>query len=125
DAQETLNDAQDDTSALSAEDIDDLKQLVTEAKGELEDWDASEDSTELATLQTLADEGISEWEDGATLIRDSYFEQYAEELADDIGAIDKNAGWPLTCIDWTKAAEQLQQDYSSVDYDGVDYWVRS
>ena len=59
-----------------------------------------------------------------TLIRDSYFEDYAEELADDIGAIDRRAGWPLTCIDWKQASRELQQDYSSVEFDGVTYWYR-
>jgi len=64
-------------------------------------------------------------EDGATLIADHYFERYAEELADDIGAIDRNASWPVNCIDWTKAASELQMDYSTVEYDGVTFWVRS
>lgn len=49
---------------------------------------------------------------------------HAQELADDIGAIDRNATWPCNCIDWDEAAEQLQQDYTEVDFDGVTYWVR-
>lgn len=59
-----------------------------------------------------------------TLIRDSYFRTYAEELADDIGAIPRDAGWPLTCIDWEQAARELRYDYSGVDIDGVTYWTR-
>ena len=61
-----------------------------------------------------------------TLIRDSYFEDYAEELAGDIGAIDRNleGKWPYTCIDWAQAARELQMDYTSVEYDGVTYWYR-
>lgn len=82
---------------------------------------------ELKLLTDLAEEGdsaSSEWNDGAQLIRDSYFVEYAEQLADDIGAIDKNAGWPLAHIDWKAAAEALQSDYTSVEFDGVTYWVR-
>ena len=59
-----------------------------------------------------------------TLIRDSYFRTYAEELADDCGMIPKDAQWPLTCIDWEQAARELRYDYSSVDIDGVTYWTR-
>lgn len=59
-----------------------------------------------------------------TLIRDSYFEDYAQELAEDIGAVDREANWPNNFIDWEAAAEALQQDYTSIDFDGEDYWYR-
>lgn len=59
-----------------------------------------------------------------TLIRDSYFEDYAQELAEDIGAIDPNAAWPTNCIDWERATRELQMDYTSAEYDGVTYWGR-
>lgn len=32
--------------------------------------------------------------------------------------------WPFTCIDWDKAAQELQMDYTSVEFDGITYWVR-
>ena len=82
---------------------------------------------ELAILTALADEAsgyAADWEHGETLIRDSYFETYAEELAEDIGAIPSGAAWPLRCIDWAQAARELQQDYTSVNFDNVIYWVR-
>lgn len=60
-----------------------------------------------------------------TLIRDSYFTEYAEELANEIGAIDAEAGWPTRHIDWDAAARELKYDYTSVTLDGVEYWVRS
>lgn len=85
------------------------------------------DADELKALKALQDEaeGYSpDWKYGATLIRDSYFKEYAEELADDIGAIDRNASWPVCCIDWDEAADMLKQDYTAVDFDGVTYWVR-
>lgn len=57
------------------------------------------------------------------LIRDSYFRDYAEELAEDIGAIPENRSWPMFNIDWDAAAKELQMDYSAVDFDGVTYWI--
>ena len=59
-----------------------------------------------------------------TLIRDSYFKEYAQELAEDIGAIPDNATWPCRCIDWDRAARELRMDYSAVEYGGVTYWTR-
>lgn len=96
------------------------------------DADGFNGNEELATLESLLDDlrgngGDEQWEGDwypVTLIRDSYFEDYAQQLAEDIGAINDDAQWPATCIDWEKAASELQMDYSTVDYDGVEYWYR-
>lgn len=99
---------------------------VLDAEKALEEWD-EENAAELKALTDLAEEaeGYSDdWEYGATLIRDSYFEEYAQELAEEIGAIDRNASWPYTCIDWDQAARELRMDYTSIEFDGVTYWVR-
>lgn len=86
----------------------------------------------LADIKGLG--GDEQWEGDwypLTLIRESYFRTYesyfrtyAEELADDIGAIPRDAQWPLTCIDWEQAARELRYDYSPIDIDGVTYWTR-
>jgi hypothetical protein len=92
--------------------------------------DAFEDSSdwdEYRALKAFAEEAegyCSDWRHGETLIRDSYFETYAQELAEDIGAINANASWPNNCIDWEQAARELQTDYTSAEFDGVTYWFR-
>lgn len=82
---------------------------------------------ELDSLRALVEEaeGCPDWAYGEALIRDSYFEEYAQQLAEDIGAIPDDAKWPCTCIDWEQAARELKYDYTSVSFDGVDYWIRS
>lgn len=89
--------------------------------------DSEYDDSELTALQALAEQGesCSDWRHGATLILDSHFEDYARQLADDLGLIKDDASWPATCIDWEQAARELRQDYSSVSFDGADYWVHS
>jgi len=42
-------------------------------------------------------------------------EDFARQLAEDIGAINNNASWPNNCIDWEFAAKELMHDYSSSD----------
>lgn len=59
-----------------------------------------------------------------TLIRDSYFQDYAQEFAEDCGTLTKGDTWPYTCIDWEQAARELQMDYTSVEFDGVTYYTR-
>ncbi len=98
----------------------------------IEELDGTEDDDEkeeLITLQKLIEDvrdvsGDSP-EAGVQLIRDFYFEEYAREFAEDIGAINRDMNWPLNCIDWEQAATELQYDYSSVDFDGAEYWVHS
>lgn len=86
-----------------------------------------DEKRELDALIKLDEEGrdyAPDWEYGATLIRDSYFTDYAMQLAEDIGAIKADAQWPYNFIDWTMAAHELRIDYTSVDFGGVTYWVR-
>ena len=58
------------------------------------------------------------------MIPESEFEDYARELAEEIGGMD-DAKWPFTCIDWEKAADELKQAYTPVSYQGEDYFVRA
>lgn len=62
-----------------------------------------------------------------TLIAEDDFEEYAEELATDLGYIDDEQGnrWPFNHIDWEAAADELKQDYTTVEYDGDTYYIRS
>lgn len=86
-----------------------------------------DDRDEYMVLTALANDGeqsASDWADGAALIRDSYFENYARELAEDLGLIDDAGTWPNYCIDWARAARELRADYTAIDFDGVTYWVR-
>jgi hypothetical protein len=101
---------------------------VTAAQAALDAWNDDDDTGgELARLTALRDEAAGyapDWQYGCTLIRDSYFKDYAQELAEDVGALKSAEEWPYTCIDWDKAAKELQADYSSAELDGVTYWFR-
>jgi hypothetical protein len=96
-------------------------------------WDAvyalenPSEAKELAILEALADEceGCGDWSHGETLIRETYFKDYAQELADDLGVDQSSMQWPYTCIDWDQATRELAMDYTSVDFDGVEYLLRS
>lgn len=87
-----------------------------------------DDVEELAALKALREEVgpyTADWHHGETLIRESYFSTYAQELASDLhGDAIRNASWPFDCIDWDEAAEKLKQDYTEVEFDGVTYLIR-
>ncbi len=117
--------------------IDGLEEQIEDLKNELdEDETAADVGTIKEEIQELEDElapikefakkceDYSDWNDGVNLIRASYFEEYARDLADYVGATSLDLKWPLTCIDWKKAAEELKMDYTGVDFDGVTYYYQ-
>lgn len=116
------------TTPTPSEDMIDSRDVI-ERIDELEaDDDLDENEREeLAALKALADEAegyADDWQYGETLIRGTYFTEYAKELADDIGAIAGTEQWPLMHIDWEAAADDLKHDYTEVEFDGVPYFIR-
>lgn len=59
------------------------------------------------------------------LINDNKWVEYAQQLAEDISGVSRDAEWPFNCVDWEAAAEQLKQDYTSISVDGNTFWVRN
>lgn len=105
-----------------------IEELESLLEDDPDDFNSDDDKREeLKNLRALAEEssGSPDWPYGETLIADSYFEQYAQELAEDIGAVQKDATWPNQYIDWEAAADALKQDYMSVAYGETEYWIRA
>lgn len=111
------------TQISNTDDVIDVRDII-----EIVENDEEGNPELVALLADLAGNGGDEQWNGdwypVTLIRDSYFETYAEELAKECGVVDRDIKWPYTCIDWEEAARELQYDYSSVEYDGETYWYR-
>ena len=101
-------------------------------KADHEGLDA-DDHAELKALQALAEQGETEsrdWPHGETLIRRSYFVDYIEQLIDDCYEMPKqmhSGEWPYRhmTMDYEAAAKEAEQDYSSIDFDGEEYLIRS
>lgn len=103
--------------------IERIEELSDEDYGPLD----RDERIELKALHDLVRQATNysdDWEYGATLIRDSYFIEYAKDYAEDIGAVSLDRVWPSNHIDWQAAAQELHQDYTSVEFDGVTYWLR-
>lgn len=96
--------------------IDELEALETRDE---------EEADELEALKTFKDDvGSDEWKYGIDFIPVDDFEDFAHELAEDVGAISKATTWPCNCIDWEQAAKELSYDYSMGTYNGEDYYYR-
>lgn len=99
---------------------------------DFEDWLYDQDTSELDALKSLTEqaENSPDWEYGETLIRESYFTRYIEELIDDCYELPKefNSGnwpWRHMTMDYEAAAEETKVDYMEVDFDGVTYLIRA
>lgn len=107
-------------------DVQDVESDVAKAQATLKEWE-EENKAELDALLSLQAEaeGSPDWLYGEGLIRDSYFPEYAQQLAEDCELLDNAKTWPVRCIDWEQAARELKVDYFPVDFDGEVYWIRS
>lgn len=121
--------------AVNGIDTRDLIQERDELQARLDDQTADdpigeeplddEDEGRLADIEELLNAVGGEAQHGVYLIPDYDFEEYAQELAEEIGAIPEGSHWPVTCIDWEQAARELEVDYSSVEFDGDTYLYRA
>ena len=112
----------------------DERDAYNEKMGSPDAWDGVPDGEpeELAMLEGILSElagygGDEEFEGDwypVALIADSYFQEYAQDLAEECGMVDTSARWPMTCIDWEQAARELQMDYGSIEINGYTYWYR-
>jgi hypothetical protein len=103
-----------------------IEELEDIANPELGSGLTDEEKEELTSLKALAEEAegyAPDWHYGETLIRDSYFTEYAREMLEDCGEIPKNLPHYIE-IDWDATTRNIRVDYTSVDFDGVTYWIR-
>jgi hypothetical protein len=125
----TIEDARGD-ERIDSRDLIELRDLMRselediEVDGESYDGQREELAEGIAAIDGLEQVGLEDWQYGAHMIREDSFEDYARELAEDIGAIPDDAQWPATCIDWEKAARELSMDFTSVDFLGHSYYTR-
>jgi hypothetical protein len=88
--------------------------------------DYSDEQEELDKLLTIQEEcNYGDWEYGVTLVNESYWEDYCQELCEDIGDFPKDLPSYISChIDWEGVSRDMVQDYTTVNFDGVDFYVR-
>ena len=98
--------------------------VFIETKRLIEEFDNSEEGQELIALKVLAAQGedyAPDWEYGAQLIHEDYFEEAMDEMLEDCGDIPKDLPSYLTI---TVDYDALKQDYTELDFDGQTYYIR-
>lgn len=120
-----MNEIHNGLDIIDSRDVHDRLEELREASefGDI----ALDEEEELAILEDFWAEILGATPDayhGATLIHEDYFETFARDLAEDIGALDRSESWPYMHIDWKAAAGHLAMDYTPVEFDGITYYTR-
>src|SRR5574343_1260615 len=131
-----------ETSTMHMDDIIDVRDIIErieeleslkddhEAEPDGGHW-SDEDAQELRTLTDIMDDlkgygGDEQWRGDwypVTLIRESYFADYCQDLVIDCGGLPASIPDYLV-IDWEATARNLKVDYSEVEIDGVTFFYR-
>jgi hypothetical protein len=110
--------------------IERLEELEELIEGEGCEEACNEYREELTLLSNIMEEmkgygGDEQWRGDwypLTLIRESHFSDYAEELVRDCYQL---TGLPdFVHIDWEATAREMQVDYTPIDVDGATYFYR-
>jgi hypothetical protein len=105
--------------------IAEVRKQLNEAEAALAEW-IEDEAEELKTLKDFAEQVedyCTDFLHGETLIRESYFTEYAEELVKDCYGLPSDLP-SFIVIDWEATAENVKQDYTSAEFDGVTYYFR-
>jgi hypothetical protein len=105
------------------EGLSSIEEAITQ--GLQDEWE------QMGVLGTLLEElagngGDEQWRGDwypVTLIRESHFVDYVQELLEDCGTIPKDLPHYVH-IDWERTARDIRTDYSGAEFHGVTYWYR-
>jgi len=127
---DAVQDSSDQIDTIDDEDNEyDKKELIESyesAKISLELWE-QDNLAELKVLRDFAEEGESlsrDWRHGETLIREDYWVDYVKQMLEDCGDLPRDLPDYIE-IDWDKTANNIAMDYSTLEFDGVTYYIRS
>lgn len=103
---------------LGGEETELAETSLRAAKVRLQEWD-DDNSARLVRIREVLEEIGDE-----AMIKESYWVEYCEEMVKDIGDLPSKIPTYIE-IDWEATAENIQQDYSSIEYDGNTYYYRN
>ncbi len=88
-----------------------LSQITTSAREELIKQGNSAEAIDAYIALGIGDDDLSNFEEAYSGEFEND-EEFAQDMAENIGALAKEPQWPYTCIDWEFAARELMYDYS-------------
>ena len=117
--------------SLTGEDHTITKDQLAQVIKDYDDF-MNEHLGDLKSLEEIVEDGeavIADWNYGATLIKESYFKEYIQELVQDCypefteDVLNRNE-WPYSCVevDWDMAVRDAKMDFYPISINNVDFY---
>lgn len=91
----------------------------------IREWHDDNDDEYIPLVKLVKEcESCADWQYGETLIHRRIFVDYCRERCVDCEYIPENLPAWIE-IDWQKTADNMEQDYTTVDFDGHEYLIRA
>jgi hypothetical protein len=105
-----------DTNRLEGRELADVRRAADEALniGDLTVTEVDDLCSIVNQINDLEEEIGPNFQD-ATIIAESAFEDYAQELAEELAPDGDLSIWPLRHIDWETATEELREDWQHIE----------
>ena len=103
--------------------FEDIRFEYEEIKSWKECWE--HELKEIEEINELENEVGREWDYGVTLISEDDFEEYCEDFCEEVGYVSSDLpAFIRNNIDWAGVAEEMEQDFSAVEFRGTTYLFR-
>lgn len=120
---EECRDILDPESEEDADERQEALEVLAKLSGLADDLNQSNDATDGDSVSEALNDAMGYY--GPTLVSESYWEDYAKETVIDFGYISDDMPEMIrNNIDWSGIAEDMQQDYTCVTFDGNDWYIR-
>ena len=101
--------------------IEELQNLIADESTNADFLEWCQEYDILTTLAEECEQYSDDWIYGSTLIHRDYFEEYMDEMIEDCYELPKDMPyWMSIKLDY----DALEQDYTSVDFNGEEYLIR-
>ncbi len=100
--------------------IEELENLIADESTNADFLEWCQEYDILTSLAEECEHYSDDWQYGSTLIHRNYFKAYMDEMIQDCYTIPELPSFMAITLDYVA----LEQDYTSVDFDGEEYLIR-
>lgn len=116
-------DPENEPDTYDDEERQEAREVLVKLSKLADDLNQESDETDGDSVAGALNEAMNQL--GPTLISEDYFPEYVREFVEDCGYIPSDLpGFISNNIDWDGVAEDMKVDYTCVNFDGEDWYIR-
>ena len=87
--------------------------------------EAFEEWSVLKKVSNEAAQYCEDWESGVNFISTLHMKAYVKKLVEENCFLEGVPSYLVSATDWDKAVEEFKEDWTPIDWDGVEFWVQN